>query len=53
MAILSLGAVMLKLKFENAKGGMFQFIPPKADLRPVKRRRIFDIGDSGKIKAVE
>ncbi len=31
MAILSLGAVMLK--FENAKGWMFQFIPPKAELR--------------------
>lgn len=45
MAILSLGGVMLKLKFENAQQGIFQFIPPKADLRPVKRRRICDIGD--------
>ncbi len=43
MAILSLSAVMLKLKFANAKGGMFRFIPPKAELRPVKRRRSCDI----------
>ena len=42
MAILSLSGVMLKLKFANAKGGIFQFIPPKADLRPVKRHRICD-----------
>jgi len=39
------GVVMLKLKFENAQGGIFQFIPPKAELRPVRRRRICDIGD--------
>jgi hypothetical protein len=45
MAMIGLVAVMLKLKIAKAKGGMFQFIPPKLDLRPVKRRRICDIGD--------
>jgi len=33
MAMIGLGAVMLKLKIAKAKGGMFQFIPPKLDLR--------------------
>jgi len=45
MAMIGLGAVMFKLKIAKAKGGMFQFIPPKEDLRPVRRRRICDIGD--------
>ena len=31
--MIGLGAVMLKLKIAKAKEGMFQFIPPKLDLR--------------------
>jgi len=34
MAMIGLGAVMLKLKMAKEKGGIFQFIPPKEDLRP-------------------